>query len=81
MASLTFRNIPEDVHRRFRATAAAKGLSMEEAGRRLIIDASRPEAKPPRKSIGQMIFEMSRPGIDLPELPDSPASFASFDDE
>lgn len=81
MGSMTFRNIPDDVKRRFRAKAAAKGLSMEEAGRRLILeDVSNDDGKP-RKSIGQMLYEMSRPGIDLPELPRSPARIISFDDE
>ncbi len=80
MASLTFRNIPEDVKRRFHQRAAANGRSMEEEGRRLITE-SVAEPKPARKSIGQMLYKGSRPGIDLPELPHSPASFASFDDE
>ncbi len=79
MASLTFRNIPEDVKRRFHKRAAANGLSMEEEGRRLIIAAvSEPDARP---SIGEMIYRATRPGFDLPEAPDSPASFATFDDE
>ena len=81
MASLTFRNIPEETKRRFHQRAAANGRSMEEEGRRLIFDAVRPQQSPQRKSIGQMLYEGSRPGFDLPELPDSPASFASFDDE
>lgn len=69
MGSMTFRNVPDDVKRRFRAKAAAKGLSMEEAGRRLIIaDVSNDDDKP-RKSIGQMLYEMSRPGIELPIPP------------
>lgn len=80
MASLTIRNIPDDVKRRFHQRAAANGRSMEEEGRRLIIAAASASMQPMRKSIGQMIFEMSRPGVDLPELPDSPASFATFDD-
>ncbi len=80
MASLTIRNIPDDAKRRFHLRAAANGRSMEEEGRRLII-ASVAEELPPRKSIGQMLFEMSRPGIELLELPDSPASYATFEDE
>jgi plasmid stability protein len=69
MGSMTFRNIPDDVKRRFRAKAAAKGLSMEEAGRRLIVADVSTDDERPRKSIGQMLFEMSRPGIDLPIPP------------
>ena len=81
MASLTIRNIPDDVHRRFRTKASAKGRSMEDEARRLVIAAATDDWPVGRKSIGQMIYEMSRPGIDLPELPDSPASFETFDDE
>ena len=33
-----------------------------------------------RKSIGQMLYEASRPGIELPEVPDSPASYATFEE-
>ncbi len=69
MGSMTFRNIPDDVKRRFRAKAAAKGLSMEEAGRRLIVAHVSNDDERPRKSIGQMLYEMSRPGIDLPIPP------------
>ena len=45
MASLTIRNIPDDVKRRFRQLAAAHGRSMEEHLRRLIIEHSQ-EAHP-----------------------------------
>ena len=82
MASLTIRNIPDDVHRKFRVKASANGRSMEDEARRLVVLAASVDSWPEgRKSIGQMIYEMSRPGVDLPELPDSPASFATFDDE
>lgn len=80
MASLTIRNIPDDVKRRFHQRAAANGRSMEEEGRRLIT-ASVEEPKPPRKSIGQMLYEGSRPGVELPELLRSPVRFETFDDE
>ena len=80
MASMTFRNIPDDVKRRFHQRAAANGRSMEEEGRRLII-ASVDEPKPPRKSIGQMLFEGSRPGVELPVPPRSRARIPTFDAE
>ena len=80
MASLTIRNIPDEVQRRFRAQASAKGLSMEEEARRLIVGATE-ASRGPRKSIGQMLYEGSRPGFDLPELPRSRARIPSFDDE
>lgn len=81
MASLTIRNLPDDVKRRFHQRAASNRRSMEEEGRRLIIASVSEETKPPRQSIGQMLYEGSRPGVDLPEIPDTPASFATFDDE
>lgn len=79
MASLTIRNIPDDIQRRFRAQASAKGLSMEAEARRLIVAAVEP-MRPPRKSIGQMLYEGSRPGVELPVPPRSPARIPSFDE-
>ena len=81
MASLTLRNIPDDIQRRFRAQASAKGRSMEAEARQLVIPAVSGTAAMPRKSIGQMLYEGSPPGVNLPELPYSPASYAAFDDE
>ncbi len=80
MASLTIRNIPDDVKRRFHQRAASKGRSMEEEGRQIIM-ASVEEPRPPRKSIGQMLYEASRPGIDLPIPPRSRARIPVFDEE
>ena len=80
MASLTIRNIPEDAKRRFRQRAAAHGRSMEEEARQMIVSAVNDDGGAPRKSIGQMLYEASRPGIELPEVPDSPASYAIFDE-
>lgn len=81
MASLTVRNIPDEAKRRFRQRAAAHGRSMEEEARQLIVEAANQEGHPPRKSIGQMIYEMSRPGFDVPIPPRSPARIPGFDDE
>jgi plasmid stability protein len=80
VASLTFRNIPDDVKRRFHQRAAANGRSMEEEGRRLII-ASVEEARVPRNSIGQMLYDMSRPGVDLPIPSRSPARIPTLEEE
>ena len=73
MASLTIRNIPEDAKLRFRQRAAAHGRSMEEEARQLILTSVSDNIEPKRKSIGQMLYEMSRPGIDLPIPPRSKA--------
>jgi plasmid stability protein len=80
VASLTIRNIPEDTKRRFRQRAAAHGHSMEEEARQIILAAVNEGEAPRRKSIGQMLYEASRPGFELPEVPDSPASYAIFDE-
>lgn len=81
MASVTIRNLPDDVKQDLRERAARNGRSLEDEARRALVALVRPEPATPRKSIGQMIYEMSRPGFDIPEVPDSPASFATFDDE
>ena len=73
MASLTIRNIPDDIQRRFRVKASAKGRSMEDEARRLVIAAATEDEPRLHKSIGQMLFEMSRPGLDLPIPPRSRA--------
>jgi hypothetical protein len=81
MASLTIRKLPDDVKHELRQIAARNGRSLEEEARRALIAVVRPAQKEPRESIGQMIYRMSRPGFDIPELPDSPASYASFEEE
>jgi len=81
MASVTIRKLPDDVKQDLRLLAARNGRSLEEEARRALIAAVRPQATEPRESLGQMIYRMSRPGFDIPELPDSPASYATFDDE
>jgi plasmid stability protein len=78
VASLTIRNIPEDAKRRFRQRAAANGRSMEEEARQLIVSAV--ASNDDRPSIWDMLYEASRPGFDLPEVPDSIASYAAFEE-
>ena len=81
MASVTIRNLPDDVKQDLRERAAKNGRSLEDEARRALIALVRPEPVVRRKSIGQMLYEGSRPGIELPEILDSPASFATIDDE
>ena len=81
MASLTFRNIPDEVKRLFHQRAAANGRSMEEEGRRLILAAVHLQTKDQRKTIGQMLYDMSRPGVELPDLADSPVDYAALEGE
>jgi plasmid stability protein len=78
VASLTIRNIPEEAKRRFRQRAAAHGRSMEEEARQMIVSAV--ASNDGRPSIWEMLYEASRPGFDLPEAPDSPASYAEFEE-
>ena len=68
MASLTIRNIPDDAKLRFRKRAAGHGRSMEEEARQLVIAAANEveQPAPARKSLFDMLFEISRPGLDLP---------------
>jgi plasmid stability protein len=81
VASLTIRKLPDDVKQELREVAARNGRSLEDEARRALIALVRPETKAPRKGMFRMLYEASRPGFDLPEVPDTPASFATFDDE
>lgn len=79
MASLTIRKLPDDVKHDLRQIAARNGRSLEEEARRALIAVARPTPSAPRKSIGQMIYEGTRPGFDLPELPDSPVDYDALE--
>lgn len=78
MASLTIRKLPDDVKHELRLVAARNGRSLEEEARQALIAVVRAIPGPPRKSIGQMIYEGTRPGFDLPELPDSPVDYETL---
>ena len=80
MASLTIRKLPDDVKQSLRERAARNGRSLEEEARRALIALVRPERAVPRVSMFELLYEASRPGLDLPEVPDTPASYASFDE-
>jgi plasmid stability protein len=81
MASMTIRNIDDGVKHDLRQIAARNGHSLEEEARRALTAHARPQPVQHRESIGQMIYRMSRPGFDLPELPDSPIDFAKLEAE
>lgn len=80
MASVTIRNLPDDVKQDLRERAAKNGRSLEDEARRALIALVRPEQVAPRKGMFEMLYEASRPGFDLPAVPDSPASYATFDE-
>ena len=81
MASVTIRNLPDDVKQGLRERAARNGRSLEEEARRALIALVRPGLPEGVRSIGQMIHDMSRPGLDMPEIPRSRARIPDFGEE
>jgi antitoxin FitA len=79
VASLTIRKLPDDVKQDLRERAARNGRSLEEEARQALISLVRPQSGRARKSIGEMLYEMSRPGVDLPIPPRSPARIPDFE--
>ena len=79
MASLTIRRLPDDVKQALRERAARNGRSLEEEARRALITLV--QLEPPTKSIGEMLYEISRPGLDLPIPPRSPARIPDLSEE
>ena len=69
MASITIRNLDDDVKNRLRMRAAGKGRSREEEARLILREAVGRQSVP-EKGLGTAIHEMFRPfgGVDL-ELP------------
>ncbi|MYA96841.1 MAG: plasmid stabilization protein [Nitrospinae bacterium] len=69
MASITIRNLDEDVKTRLRVRAAENGRSMEEEARVILRQAVGRE-KVPAKGLGTAIHELFKPfgGVEL-ELP------------
>ncbi len=68
MASITIRNLDDDVKSRLRVRAASNGRSMEEEARVILHEAVSREAKP--ENLASLIGECFAPfgGVDL-ELP------------
>lgn len=69
MASITVRNIENDVKTRLRLRAAGNGRSMEEAVRRILAESLNRDPVP-SKGLGTVIHELFKPfaGVEL-ELP------------
>ena len=80
MASVTIRNLPDDVKQNLRERAARNGRSLEDEARRALIALVRPEQGALRTSMFEMLYQASRPGFDLPIVADTPASFATFEE-
>lgn len=78
MASVTIRNLPDDVKQDLRERAARNGRSLEDEARRALIALVRPEVPEPRKSFFQGLRDISRPGFD--DFPIPPRSRARIPD-
>ena len=64
MASVTVRNLPDEIHRALRVRAAMHGLSTEAEIRAILENAVRPEG---RIKLGSLLAEIGREvgGVDL----------------
>ena len=73
MASITIRNLDDDVKTKLRMQAAEKGRSMEEEARLILAEAVAREAAP-AKGLGTAIHELFKPfgGIELNLPPREP---------
>ncbi len=69
MASITIRNLDDDVKTRLRTRAAGHGRSMEEEARLILADAVEREAAP-ANGLGTALHELFKPfgGVEL-EIP------------
>ena len=74
MASITIRNLDDDVKTRLRMQAAGHGRSMEEEARLILAEAVERETVP-AKGLGTMIHELFKPygGVELELPPREPA--------
>ena len=73
MASITVRNLDDDVKRRLRVRAAENGRSMEQEAREILKQALEEETAP-AKDLGTAIYERFRPfgGVELDIPPRDP---------
>lgn len=82
MASLTIRRLPDEIKQDLRERAARNGRSLEDEARRALIALVRPEPVfPARKGMFEILFEASRPGLDVPIPSRSAARIPRFDEE
>jgi antitoxin FitA len=83
MASITIRNLDDDLKARLRVRAAQQGRSMEEEVRLLLreaLDSPRSAAKPHLADLAQSLFG-ARHGVELPVVPRAKARpVPSFDE-
>ncbi len=66
MATMTVRNLPDEVHRRVKFVAFQRGISAEAAVRELLDEATRPAER-----VGDVIADfVKRMDVDFPEMVD-----------
>ncbi|UWQ77424.1 MULTISPECIES: FitA-like ribbon-helix-helix domain-containing protein [Roseobacteraceae] len=64
MATMTVRNLPDDVHRRVKFIAGQRGISAEAAARELLDEATRPAER-----LGDVVVAFARElDVDFPEI-------------
>jgi plasmid stability protein len=73
--------LPDDVKQELREIAARNGRSLEDEARRALIALVRPERQLPRKSMFDILYEASRPGLELPIPPRTRARIPDFSEE
>lgn len=77
MATMTVRNLPDDVHRRIRLYAAEHGISAEAAARRILDEGTRPADR-----LGDIVMAFARarqanfPDTPRDHTPIAPADFS-----
>jgi antitoxin FitA len=71
MASMTIRNLDDELKARLRVRAAQHGRSMEEEARVLLRDALAAPRSPARENLADVALALFGPrhGVDLPEMP------------
>lgn len=81
MTAITIRKLPPETKQRLRMRAAAHGRSMEAEARSILLEALDQTGRTDLSWIEQLIAigdELG--GVEIPLLPDEPASIATFDD-
>ena len=80
MSAITVRQLPDEVKQRLRMRAAANGHSMEAEARSILVNALTDEPLVDLTWVEELIeLGESLGGVDIPEIPDTPAEVPKFD--